>query len=143
MNHPPHQLHPNLNPISGSIPPPHRHLLPIPKTPGGPDAHLCPPLNTPAATRLPASFPSLSAFRAQDSSRHLTRGLSAVYLPLDWCSRVPSTSIWKHLPSEALAHLTRPLQERVRRFPVSLHTPLPPGSNIPPLQLMLRTYHAL
>jgi len=37
----------------------------------------------PAAARLPASFPSLSAFRAQDSSRHLTRSLSSIYHSLD------------------------------------------------------------
>ena len=42
-----------------------------------------PPTHNPAAARLPPSFPSLSVFRAQDSSRHLTRGLSSVYLPLD------------------------------------------------------------
>lgn len=35
------------------------------------------------AARLPLSFPSLSIFRAQDSSRHLTKSLTSVYLPLD------------------------------------------------------------
>src|ERR1700712_1137471 len=48
-----------------------------------------PPTHNPAAARLPPSFPSLSVFRAQDSSRHLTKGLSSVYLPLDWRTPVP------------------------------------------------------
>jgi len=39
------------------------------------------PYANPASARLPQSFPSLSSFRAQDSSRHLTKGLSLVYLP--------------------------------------------------------------
>jgi len=43
-----------------------------------------PTMNNLASARLPPSFPSLSLFRAQDSSRHLTKGLSSVYLPLDW-----------------------------------------------------------
>ena len=34
-----------------------------------------PPTHNPAGARLSASFPSLSSFRALDSSRHLTRGL--------------------------------------------------------------------
>ena len=42
-----------------------------------------PPTHNPAAARLPTSFPSLSSFRALDSSRHLTKGLSSYYLPLD------------------------------------------------------------
>ena len=37
----------------------------------------------PASVRLPQSFPSLSSFRAQDLSRHLTIGLCSVYLTLD------------------------------------------------------------
>ena len=42
-----------------------------------------PPTHNPAAARLPSSFPSLSSFRALDSSRHLTKGLSSYYLPLN------------------------------------------------------------
>jgi len=38
----------------------------------------------PATAPLHTSFPSLSAHRAHDSSRALTRGLSSVYLPLHW-----------------------------------------------------------
>ena len=101
------------------------------------------PTQNPAAARLPASFPSLSVFRAQDSSRHLTKGLSSVYLPLDWRSKVPSPPIRKHLPIDAMAHLIIPLMEGLSRLLLVLHAPPPPGSDIPPPQLMLRTYHAL
>jgi len=82
-----------------------------------------PPYANPAAARLPPSFPSLSSFRAQDSSRHLTRGLSSVYLPLEWRTKVPSPPIRKHLPVDALAHLTLPLQEGLSRLPLVVHTP--------------------
>jgi len=69
-----------------------------------------PPNANPASARLPQSFPSRSSFRAQDSSRHLTIGLSSVYLPLNWRTEVPSPPIRKHLPVDALAHLTLPIQ---------------------------------
>jgi len=102
-----------------------------------------PPGANPASARLPQSFPSLSSFRAQDSSRHLTIGLSSVYLPLNWRTEVPSPPIRKHLPVDALAHLTLPLQEGLTCFPLVLHAPPPPGTNIPPPDLMKRTYQAL
>jgi len=99
-----------------------------------------PPYANPAAARLPPSFPSLSSFRAQDSSRHLTTGLSSVYLPLDWRTKVPSPPLRKHLPINALAHLTLPLQEGLTRLPLVLHTSPPPGTDIPPPDLMKKTY---
>ena len=102
-----------------------------------------PPTQNPAAARLPSSFPSLSVFRAQDSSRHLTKGLSSVYLPLDWRSTVPSPPICKHLHIDAMAHLVIPLMEGLSRLPLFLHAPAPPGTDIPPPQLILRTYLAL
>src|SRR6195952_5169352 len=85
----------------------------------------------------------MSVFRAQDSSRHLTKGLSSVYLPLDWRTPVPAPPIRKHLPKDALAHLMLPLSDGLSRFPLILHAPPPAGSKIPPAQLMARTYHAL
>jgi len=85
----------------------------------------CPPPNAnPASARLPQSFPCLSSFRAQDSSRHLTIGLSSVYLPLNWRTEVPSPSIMKHLPVDALAHLTLPYNKGLHAFP-SYYTPPP------------------
>ena len=102
-----------------------------------------PPTHNPAAARLPATFPSLSTFRAQDSSRHLTRGLSSVYLPLDWRTETPSPPIRKHLPIDTMAHLTIPLTEGLSRLPLVLHAPPPPGTNIPPSDLMRKTYLTL
>jgi len=102
-----------------------------------------PPYANPAAARLPPSFPSLSSFRAEDSSRHFTKGLSSVYLPLDWRTKVPSPPLRKHLPVDALAHLIIPLQEGLTRLPLVLHTLPPPGTNIPPPELMRKTYQAL
>ena len=102
-----------------------------------------PPTQNPAPARLPFSFPSLLVFRAQDSSRHLARGLSSVYLPLDWHSKVPSPPIRKHLPIDAMADLVIPLMDGLSRLPLVLHAPPPPGADIPPPQLMLKTYLAL
>jgi len=102
-----------------------------------------PPYANPAAARLPLSFPSLSSFRAQDSSRHLAVGLSSVYLPLSWRTKTPSPPLRKHLPVDALAHLTLPPQEGLTRLPLVLHAPPPPGANIPPPELMKRAYQAL
>jgi len=48
------------------------------------------PNANPASARHPLSFPSLSSFIAQHSTRHLTIGLSSVYLPLSWRTRVPN-----------------------------------------------------
>ena len=104
----------------------------------------CAPLNAnPASARLKHAFPSLSSFRAQNTYRHLTVGLSSVYLPLSWRTNVPSPPIRKHLPVDALAHLTLPLQEGLTRLPPILYAPPPPGTNIPPADLMRRTYQAL
>jgi len=95
-----------------------------------------PPYVNPAAARVPPDFPSLSSFGAQDSSRHLTKGLSSVYLPLNWRTKVPSPPLRKHLPVDALAHLTIPLQEGLTHLPLVLHT-------LPPPHLMRKTYRSL
>ena len=102
-----------------------------------------PPTHNPAAARLPPSFPSLSSYRALDSTRHLTKGLSSFYLPLNWRTPVPSPPMRKHLPIDALAHLTIPLSEVLSRSSLVLKIPPPPGENFPPPLLMARTYKAL
>ena len=102
-----------------------------------------PPTNNPAAARLPSSVPSLSSFRALDSSRHLTKGLSSYYLPLNWRTPFPSPPMRKHVPIDALAHLTIPPSEGLSRFPLALQIPPLSGENIPPPLLMARTYKAL
>ena len=86
-----------------------------------------PPTLNPAAARLLPSFLSLSAFRALDSSRHLTEGLSSYHLPLNWRTPVPSPPMRKHLPIDALAHLTISLSEGLSHFPLVLQTPPPPN----------------
>ena len=102
-----------------------------------------PPTHNPAAARLPPSFPSLSIFRANDSSRPLTRGLSSFYLPRNWRTPVPSPPLRNHLPIDALAHVTIPFMEGLSRFPLVLNAPPPPGTNIPPAALMACIYIAL
>jgi len=101
-----------------------------------------PPYAKPASAKLPQSFPSLSSFRAQHSSRHLKIGLSSVYLPLSWNTKIPSPPTRKHLLVDALALFTQPLQEGLTRLPLVLRAPPPPGANIPP-ELMKRAYQAL
>ena len=91
-----------------------------------------PPTHNPTAARLPSSFPSLSSYRALNSLRHLTMGLSSYYLPLNWRTPVPSPPMRKHLPIDTLAHLTIPHSEGLSRFPLVLKIPPPPGENIPP-----------
>ena len=66
-----------------------------------------------------------------------------MYLPLDWQTKVPTPPLRKHLPIDALAHLTIPLQEGLTHFPLVLHTLPPPGTDIPPPELMRKTYRAL
>ena len=66
-----------------------------------------------------------------------------MYLPLDWRTKVPSPPISKHLPVDALAHLTLPLLEGLTRLPLVLHTLPPHGTKIPPPDLMRKTYQAL
>jgi len=69
--------------------------------------------------------------------------LFSVYLPLNWRTRVPSPPVRKYLPIDALAHRTLPLQEGLTCLPLILHAPPTPGTNIPPPQLVRRTYLAL
>lgn len=100
-----------------------------------------PPTDNPTAAILPPSVPSLSVFRALDSPRPLTRGLTSVYLHLNWRTPVPAPPVRKPLPINALAHLTLPYAEGLSRFPLVLKMPLLPGTNISPVTLMAQTYY--
>ena len=91
-----------------------------------------PPTHNSAAAWLPDSFPSMSSFRALDSSRQLTKGLSSYYLPLDWRTPVPSPPMRKQFPIDALAHHTIPMSDSLSRFPLVLKIPPPAGETIPP-----------
>ena len=136
-------LHATLHTFPRGLPPAGRSILQVPETPAALRVACAPPYANPASARLPQSFPSLSLFRAQDSSRYLTIGLSSVSLPLSWKTKTPSPSIRKLLPVDALAHLTLPLQDGLSRLLLLLHAPPPPGVNLPPPELMKRTYQAL
>jgi len=91
-----------------------------------------PPSVNPATARLHPSFPSHSVHRSPDSSRAITRGLSSVYLPLDWTTPLPIRPMRNHLPVDGVAHRTIPFTVGVSRMPminshlVSLTPSLPP-----------------
>jgi len=63
--------------------------------------------------------------------------------PLSWRTKVPSPPIRKHPPVDALGHLTLPLQEGLSWFPLVLHAPPAPGTNIPLPDPIRKTYQAL
>jgi len=102
-----------------------------------------PPSVNPAIARLHASFPSLSAYRAPDSSRALTRGLASVYLPLHWKTPRPVPPMRNHLPVDAGAHRTIPFTLGLSRMPmISSHLGCP-APVLPPNSLMDNTDSAL
>jgi len=125
-------LHSYLHPVPQGLSTSDHLRLQIQKVPSRSQNRLHPPKRQPSLSQAPSIHPLPSSFRAQDSSRHLTKSLSSVYLPLDWRTTVPSRPLRKHLPVDALAHLTLPLQEGLTRFPLILHTPPPPGTSLPP-----------
>jgi len=102
-----------------------------------------PPSVNPATARLNPSFPSISVYRAPDSSRALTRGLSSVYLPLHWKAPRPVPLIRKHLPVDAVAHRTIPLTLGLSRMPMINSHLVCPAPALPPQSLMDSTYSAL
>jgi len=104
----------------------------------------CSPLEiNPATARLHTSFPSLSAHRAHDSSRALTRGLSSVYLPLHWKTPRPVPPLRNHLPIDAVAHKTIPFTHGLSRIPkINSHLVSSAPSALP-WSLMDNTYSAL
>jgi len=102
-----------------------------------------PPSVNPATARLHPSFPSLSVYRAPDSWRAITRGLSSVYLPLNWKTPRPVPPIRNHPPVDAVAHRTIPFTLGLSRMPMinshlACRTPA-----LPPQSLMNNTYSAL
>jgi len=124
-------LHPHFHPSPRGLPPPNCLILQVQETLDRPQGRRRPPYANPAAARLPASFPSLSSFRAQDSSRHLTTGLASVYLPLHWRTMVPSPPQRRRLPVDALAHLTSPCRRASHTSRLSYTPPPPLGRTSP------------
>jgi len=102
-----------------------------------------PPSVNPATARLHPSFPSLSVYRAPDSSRALTRGLSSVYLPLHWKTPRPVPPMRNHLPVDAVAHRTIPFTLGLSRMPMINSLLVCPAPNLPPQSLMDNTYSSL
>ena len=97
----------------------------------------------PATARLHPSFPSLSLYRAPDSSRALTRGLSSVYLPLHWKTPRPVPHMRNHLPVDAVAHTTIPFTLGLSRMPMINSHLVVPTPALPPHSLIDNTYSAL
>jgi len=102
-----------------------------------------PPSLNPATARLHRPFPSLSPYRAPDSSWALTRGLTSVYLPLHWKTTRPVPPIRNHLPVDAVAHRTIPFTIGLSKMPMINSHHVCPAPVLPPQSLMDNTYSAL
>jgi len=102
-----------------------------------------PPSLNPATAHLHPSFPSLTVYRAPDSARAITRGLSSVYLPLYWKTPRPVPLIRNHLPVAAVAHRTIPFTLGLSRMPMINSYLVCPTPVLPPQFLMDSTYSAL
>ena len=84
-----------------------------------------PPSHNPAAARLPSSFPSLSSFRALDSLRHLTKGLSSYYLPMNWHTLVPSPPMRKTPSNRRTCPPYNPTERRPLPHPLGVEDTTP------------------
>jgi len=102
-----------------------------------------PPWVNPATARLHPSFPSLSGYRAPDSSRTLTRGLSSVYLPLHWKTPRPVPPIRNHQPVDAVAYRTIPFTLGLSKMPMINSHLVCAAPSLPPQSLMDNTYSAV
>jgi len=132
MVHKRFQLYPHINSPPRGLPPSHHPILQIQKTPRSTSASLQPPATNTLGVQLPDPFPPLPVVRALDWARHITNGLSSVYLLRDWPMDLWFPPIRQHLPVDPLAHLILPLQEGLSRLPLLLYTPPPAGPNILP-----------
>jgi len=87
----------------------------------------------PATARLHPSFPSLSVHQGADCARALTRGLSSVYLPLQWKTPRPVPPTRNHLPVDEVPHRTIPCTLGLSRMPmINSHLVCPPSSRLCP-----------
>jgi len=102
-----------------------------------------PPSVNPATARLHPFFPTLSGYRAPDSSQAVTTGLSSIYLPLHWKTRRPVPPIRNHLPVDAVAPRTIPCTLGLSRMPMINSHLVCTTPSLPPLSLMDNTYSAL
>ena len=102
-----------------------------------------PPSVNPVTASLHPSFASLSVYWAPDSLRAITRGLSSLYLPLNWKMPCPVPPLRNHLPVDAVAHRTIPVALGLSRMPMINSHPVWPTPTLPLLSLMDNTYSAL
>ena len=102
-----------------------------------------PPEVNPAKAGLHSSFPSLSNDQAQDSSTALTKGLTSVYLPLNWQTPRPVPPMRNHLLIDAVAHKIIPFTHGVSRMPMINCHLVSLALAVPPQPLMDNTYSAL
>jgi len=102
-----------------------------------------PPSMNPATARVLPSFLFLSAHRASDSSKALTRGLKSIYLPLNWRTPRPTPPIRKHHPIDEVAHRTVPFTKDLSRMPMINSHLVPTAMALPTQSLMNNTYATL
>jgi len=102
-----------------------------------------PPKVNLATACLHPSFPSLSADRAQDALRALTRGLKSVYLPLHGKTPRATPAIRNPRLIEAVAHKTIPFTSGLSRMPMINSHLASPALAIHPQSLMDNTYATL
>ena len=102
------------------------------------------PVVHPATARLHASCPSLSLYRAPDSSRAHTRGLLSLYHLLSWKTPRSFQPLLNHLPVDAVAYKTIAFTGGLSRMPM-INSHLVPDCSVrlPPQSLMMSTDSAL
>jgi len=136
-------FHSYLHPVPPSLPPPNHLLLEVQKTPSCPQNCLRPPERQPASARLPQSFPSLSSFKAQDSSKPLMKGPGCVYLPLAWRTEVPCPTNKKAPPGGHPGTPHPAPSRRTHALPPRTADPLSARDKQSPPELMRKTYQGL
>ena len=97
----------------------------------------------PATAGLHSSFPSLSNDQAQDSLRALTKGLTSVYLPLNWKTPRTVPPMRNHVPIDAVAPKIIPFTHGLSRMPMINSHLVSLALAVPPQPLMDNTYSAL
>ena len=142
MDHEPLLSDTHWNPLGGILPPPYPLLVTHKQRLAVLRIACSPPSLNAATARLHTSFPSLSAYEAQDSSRALTKGLTTVYLP-NWKTPRSVPPIRNHLLVDAVAHRTIPFTHGLSRIPIINSHLVSPALATLPQSLMDNMYSAL
>jgi len=119
-------LHPYLHPVPGGLPPPHRSLLQVQKVSRRTQCRLRPPEPQPGLGQTPTIVP-LPLLPQSPGLVQTPHDRPLLRLPPPQLAHEGPLSppIMKHLPVDALAHLTLPLQVGLTRLPLVLHAPPP------------------